>query len=928
MNKKGRFELPYILAISDGTTTIDLTKPPFALISWKPTTSPYKGGGTFSESPLSNGRKLIDAKRENIRDTIAIALSTLSQDQNIADERTLRGLCQKALDYWTTGWQSTPVYLIAQSSRETNKRYAHLYIASIPQDSYLYGQPFIQPDGSALQVDLVIETEHTEWLSNPPGTGECLPLKLVTNLDDSTYLERILEYNPIGVWKLNETSAVPVVNYSVLGSALDGSYVGGASIFYDDTDFTNGDSTNFISLGGNYYINLFTSDLADNFDIASGSVVIWQYDTGLIWTSGSIHGFFAFITDSGQYIKVYKGATDYELVCEVFTTNPTTPDFLTIDLTDVPNLDKWFAVVVTWENVDYPSQSMNVNMYFRGNNSTGGIVRGRLAGTLDEFVLGNTSNAGTDSLSGNLAYAQYYDEPLSLINTAKLSVPPLPVSTEESCIQNVHFANKHTYAPLTHIFAFDASLASFSTNKLLASLPYNLYPASPAVGDILYIGIDATTANPFPSGRFANLVFDVAIGQGITSIDEYWNGAAWTTLTESADNTEGFEVNSVHAVVWVHPSNQVGTLTVNGVSGWWWRRRITAVSSPVSPQQQNRQPYTVTWPYIEMSEENVGGDIAALVRYLISNVSTSNFVTPTYDILHTNRVMAGLRSLSRGEVFTAYLNISDQQQTPGTLITLGSNTTWTTNVEAATGRCALYSTMTIEAMQTEVTVALNGSVSAEYLGKFKMFLRATPVHSGFSAYCQIKVSISPNVVIFTTEKVDFGLSVAEQTLFDFGRIVIGQDMLLAEDVSTQFTFEIQIQNTANSAFDVNLFELILLPIDEWSIDTASIGENITDNEGGILAGEYISLDIDSIYNPKYSPRALIRSQLYGDSVKDRYKVRSPGEAIVQANADQRLWFISTAYAFDAFGTEFSKPFVVNTARAEKNERYRSARGNS
>ena len=118
-----------------------------------------------------------------------------------------------------------------------------------------------------------------------------------------------------------------------------------------------------------------------------------------------------------------------------------------------------------------------------------------------------------------------------------------------------------------------------------------------------------------------------------------------------------------------------------------------------------------------------------------------------------------------------------------------------------------------------------------------------------------------------------------------------------------------------------------MPIDEWSIDTSSVNENTTGNEGGILAGEYISLDIDSVYNPKYSPRSLMRSELLG-SVVDRYKVSSPGDAIVQANADQRLWFVSSAYVFDAFGTEFSKPFVTYAARSEKNQRYRSARGDS
>lgn len=927
MNKKGRFELPYKLAVSDGTTEIDLTKPPFALIDWKPTTSSYKSGGTFSESPLAHGRRLIDARRDNIKESISLSLGTLSQDQNIIEERNLRALLQKAIDFWSTGWQSTPVYLIAQSSRETNVRYAQIYIATIPEDNYLYGQPFLQPNGDALQVDLVIEVEHTEWMSNPPGTGECLPLKLVQNLNTQEYIDRILELNPIGAWKLNETSNVPVVNYSAGGSGFDGAYEGGASIFYDDAPFTNGDSTNFISLGGNYYIDLYTTPFQNAFDLSQGTVVLWQYDTGLIWTSGSVHGFFQIMLDSTHYIRVYKSTTNYQLTCEVKTTNPTTPKLLNIDLTDAVALDKWFAIAVSWNNVDVPSQSMQFNFYFRGANSISSIVRGRFTGSPNQFVLGNTSTLGTDSLSGNLAYCQYYDQVLTNSQIAQLSVPPLTVSTETSCDQIVHFANKHIYANLTHIFAFDASAVTYSTNKLLATLPYNLFPASPAVGDIAYFIIDSTTGNPFPSGRFSNLVFDLVIGAGLVYVYEYWNGAAWTTLTPTSDNTSGFEIPDVHAIIWIHPSNQA-TTTVNGITGWIFRARITSASSPTGPQQQNRHPYTVTWPYVEINSADIGGDIAGLARHLISNVSVASTVSPTTTTLHTNRVIAGLRSLSRGDEYTPYINISDQQLLQGSSIVLGSNTTYQTATDSATGRSALYSTMTIEAMQTEVTITLDDSICSQYFGKYKMFLRGTPVHTGFAAYCQIKVSIAPNVPIFTTEKIDLGIAVATQSLFDFGRLVIGQDILLREDISSQLIFEIQLQNTANSAFNFSMYELILMPIDEWSIDTASINENTTSNEGGLLAGEYISLDIDSIYNPKYSPRSLIRSQLFGDSVTDRYKVSSPGEAIVQANADQRLWFLTTAYAFNAFGTEFSKPFVTYTARSEKNQRYRSARGNS
>lgn len=931
MNKKGRFELPYKLAVSDGTNEIDLTKTPFALIEWKPAISPYKSGGTFSESPLAHGRKLIDSRRDNIKDSISISLGTFSQDQNIKELRDLRALLQKAIDFWV-GWQSTPVYLIAQSSRETNIRYAHIYTATIPEDNYLYGQPFVQPNGSSLQVDLVIEIEHTEWLSMPPGTGECMPLKLVTNQNSQAYIDKILLFDPVGAWKLNElSSAGGALNYSEYGASLDGTWEGGVNILYDDAPFTNNDTTNFVSLGGNYYIDLFTSGGAATldalFELLNGTIVFWQYNTGVIWTSGFTHGMFSVVIDSDNYIKVYKSTVDYQIRCE-FKAGATSPAY-TINFT-VPSLTsnaQWIPIAITWEPRTYPATNSFVRLFVSGKQVGGTVALGQLSGALTQFLAANTDTGANDSLSGNISYAQYYNKTLTPAQIAFLSAPQLPVIDETSCEQNVHFANKHTYAPLTHLFVYDASAVTYTANLLNTALPYNLLPASSGAGDILYAIIDSTTGNPLPSGQFSNIVFDIISGTGYTLTRQYWNGAAWTALT-GQDNTNELQTNDVHAAIWELPATQA-TTTVNGITGWIVRWLVSAPTGGyVAPQQQNRHPYTVTWPYIQINEEDVGGDIPALARYLISNVSLASTATPSINTLHTNKIIAGLRSLSRGANFTAYLNISDRQLAQGTSVTLGSNTSYVNNFDGATGRCVQYSSATVQPMQTEVTVTLNSAIAPQYLGKYKLLLRATPFHTSYSAYCQIKISLDSNVVLFTTEKKNMVVLLAAQRLLDFGRITIGEDILLEGDISNQLQFEIQIQNTFNSSFIMNFFEIILIPIDEWSIGTSAINQNLTDNEGASLAGEDYALDIDSIINPKYSPRSLLRNSLLSNAVTSRYKVSSPGDAIVQANSDQRLWVVSSGYSFDASGTEVSKPVVVNTVRAEMNQRYRSARGGS
>ena len=59
-----------ILRITDGTTIIDLLSPTtgFHLAGWEPAIAQYKGGGMFSNSPLADGRRLVDRHFDNVID--------------------------------------------------------------------------------------------------------------------------------------------------------------------------------------------------------------------------------------------------------------------------------------------------------------------------------------------------------------------------------------------------------------------------------------------------------------------------------------------------------------------------------------------------------------------------------------------------------------------------------------------------------------------------------------------------------------------------------------------------------------------------------------------------------------------------------------------------------------------------------------------
>ena len=86
----------------------------------------------------------------------------------------------------------------------------------------------------------------------------------------------------------------------------------------------------------------------------------------------------------------------------------------------------------------------------------------------------------------------------------------------------VYIINNHTIGNISHIYRWDG--AAFSGNLItgVEALPYDLLPASPTAGDIIYFGIQSSLPHSRP---FSSLVFDLLQGQdgGATIAWEYLN---------------------------------------------------------------------------------------------------------------------------------------------------------------------------------------------------------------------------------------------------------------------------------------------------------------------------------------------------------------------------------------------------------------------
>jgi hypothetical protein len=134
---------------------------------------------------------------------------------------------------------------------------------------------------------------------------------------------------------------------------------------------------------------------------------------------------------------------------------------------------------------------------------------------------------------------------------------------------------------------------------------------------------------------------------------------------------------------------------------------------------------------------------------------------------------------------------------------------------------------------------------------------------------------------------------------------------------------VQVKNVSGGARTVYLHDVILIPVDEWACDAYDEAWN-TNSIIGRQASSSHFLDIDSTTSPKPDIRALGRAVGGKELVTSIYKPISPSKAILQANTQQRLWFLAargylsgthTGAANQAMLTDSTKNFIAAGVRA-------------
>lgn len=916
------------LLITDGTTSVSLLGPVFYLSEWRPNISFYKDGGSFADSPLADGRRLVDRRFENVVETFELKSTGYNQDNIIRWSQDLRRLLEQAAEYWAGFGARGPVWIEAKSSQETNTRYALIMAGRIPEDDNPYRQPFLQPDCRAVMDNLTLIIERLHWQECEPETDVCMPLVVRPDLDPEgfAYLDRIKGVAPtsslVAVWKFNEEAGLVANNYTNYGDLLDGVYNGG--IILDDLTFLTGEPSAFVSIV-NGVVDVHSTTLENLFESADigehGTFVIWIRSSGLIWTDGDEHYILKLWAESGNQITLRKTAADNTIEGLIEADGLTR----TVTSASVNGTTDWLSIGFTWNSTTHVMR-LYLNGIIRSINFD---YRGNFSGPITEAWIGAEESPGgatTPGISSDIAYGILWSQAIEPHDLLPVLNPPRP-NFEGTLCEDVYVSNKLANARISHGYYYDASLGTFSTNIVLNDYEVGstlLLPAAPAAGDFLYFGSSTSTT---PPGRtFDSIVLDITNNpEGVSGSWQYWNGAIWTALTTIKDNTASLMNNDVNSVHWSPPTNWTST-TINSVVAYWVRFNVSSVSSPVPPKQQNRAPYTVIRPHVEIPAESVPGDIPTLVGITLEGVASTGISLGNN--IPAFRVYGGLRSLSRGYGFTSHINLGDIQNQNGITISVGTDTAFATDNESPTGRAAVYNPGGAEAMVERVNIEIGSNLSADFRGTYRAFLRTRS--AGTTTWeVRLRLYVMGEDDILTPTVTFIGGS-AYAT--DLGPISLppGLPDMLRSEISGIFNIGIEAGASVGTQ-DLKFYDLILIPIDEATFlaeannpdgTNNQIGWWVTTDFGG--SGVTTELEVDSIRNLRSGPRAMLKIA-YTDEIFARWRLTSGAQIGCHANSDQRWWFLfgGGTQGATAFAAEPEITMRVSMRRAA---RYFSMRG--
>jgi hypothetical protein len=503
----------------------------------------------------------------------------------------------------------------------------------------------------------------------------------------------------------------------------------------------------------------------------------------------------------------------------------------------------------------------------------------------------------------------------------------------ETTTDEVFVANHNKVSNLTHVWVDDGG--SFGSNLLANDYTVadiTLLPAVPAQNDALYIGTNTALAN---TGPFTSAVFDInqiAISTTSYAITiEYYNGS-WVTLT-THDETSSFSQNGVNGVFWSPPSDWT-TVAVNGVTGYWVRFRLSALTGTLTPPtQQNRDPYVASWSHISIDDDEIEGTFDALARLTFHNRSDVDGPGGSAPNLYTNRLIAGVKPTANHTQFQAFINMADEQQPDGISLDLSvdpdSATSYGNSTMAPTGRRVFFDAGIanggngLNNFEDRISIDVSTTTCRDWYGTYKLLIRQA--QSGGSAgevEYRIKVVTGSGGISSLSEVQRTDLQGIDYSVIEFNDpISIPVSSLMGSDeVPDQTSIIIQISATAADA-DAYIYDIALIPTDiAWidAKDTANTAESAIEDGRALVIDKAIRI-------PKGPTRSLVQNLSDGSKVSS-WNVTGNGPAFPTKQA-LKVHFVTLRTTAAAASTWISDPAAVHSPTFGKVERWSFGRGN-
>jgi len=512
---------------------------------------------------------------------------------------------------------------------------------------------------------------------------------------------------------------------------------------------------------------------------------------------------------------------------------------------------------------------------------------------------------------------------------------------------------------------------AWSGNLMTAALPYALTPAL-AGGQVglTYFGIDSTLAN---DGPFVNLIFDIGTASANLVINQGWQyynpvAAAWTPLNIINDDT--FDPGDYFSHTGIQSVHFGADLTIGfgaddwatanllailgggapNVTGWWVRVGYQDNGAAITvPTQQNRDVYTVVWPYTELQADQAIGNINALSNLRIfaeTGDSDTQVMSPSSQA-ETGRLFIGLRALDRGVDFSAYINAPDTQNVPGGITTavFAASAFFSTSF-VPSGRAVQYTSAGAGLIKSW-SVAWSAAFIDQYRGKYRLFVRvrtddSTPEDSSVQARLSVRTEYGVAGVLYTDYwtsdeavlNIDLSAAAAQNDdlfeLIDLGEIELPAPVKSLLDAETGNNIRLDLYANAATGQTVLFCDVVLVPIDEWAIELLE-HKNQTpagrhplqlwkDQQFYSANRRYFSLDAGVSV-----PKEFVRANLHetdGSFVTNWLSVKNNRPFIAPSGA-QRLWFLSGAHRGDGFLSGQDTTFTV---ALDRNAQYLGPRG--